>query len=242
MDSTTAARLVELNSRFYEQFGASFSATRGRLQPGVLKVFGSLRGDESVLDLGCGNGEAARELGRRGHHGRYLGLDFSLPLLQEAQSRPAGLPAAFLRVDLTQLGHIGGQLPVSGDWSLIVCFAALHHIPGEALRMDVLRAVRSWMAPEGRFVLSNWQFLNSSRLRERIQPWEAAGFSTSQVDPGDHLLDWRRDGAGLRYAHHFSEMELQELAARAGFEVMDSFLSDGEGGRLGLYQTWKLRQ
>ena len=44
-----------------------------------------LKGDESILDLGCGNGEFARELAKRGHRGLYLGVDFSLPLLREAE-------------------------------------------------------------------------------------------------------------------------------------------------------------
>jgi hypothetical protein len=95
------------------------------------------------------------------------------------------------------------------------------------------------MSPGGQLTLSNWQFLNSSRLAARIQPWDAVGLSASDVDPGDYLLDWKRDGAGLRYVHHFNPAELSELAARAGFLVMDSFLSDGEGGNLGLYQTWR---
>ncbi len=241
MDSTTAGHLLELNSRFYEDFGDSFSETRGRLQPGVLRILSSLGGEEAVLDLGCGNGELARELRRLGHQGRYLGLDFSLPLLQEAQKRAAGSLTTFLHMELTQLALIGGRLPVAGEWSLVVCFAVLHHIPGERQRLDLLKTVRRWLSPEGRFVLSNWQFLNSPRLAARIQPWEAAGLSASQVDPGDFLLDWKRDGKGLRYIHHFSAGELGGLAAQAGFEVIDSFLSDGAGGNLGLYQTWKPR-
>jgi hypothetical protein len=39
--------------------------------------------------------------------------------------------------------------------------------------------------------------------------------------------------------HQFSEQELAELAESTGFRVVESFYSDGEGGRLGLYQVWK---
>jgi hypothetical protein len=145
-----------------------------------------------------------------------------------------------LRVDLTRLSSIG-RLPVSGTWSFVACFAVLHHIPGEKLRLDFLRTVRGWMEPGARLALSNWQFLNSPRLRARIQPWTIAGLTESQLDPGDSLLDWKRDGAGLRYAHAFSGEELIALAGETGFVVTDSFLSDGEGGNLGLYQTWQAR-
>src|SRR5258708_39825306 len=109
MDSTTAVRLIELNKDFYTQFGDSFSATRHRIQPGVRRVLESLNGDESILDLGCGNGELARELARRGHCGSYLGVDFSLPLLRETESQPDGFSAKFLQVDLTLLSACSNQ-------------------------------------------------------------------------------------------------------------------------------------
>jgi hypothetical protein len=82
--------------------------------------------------------------------------------------------------------------------------------------------------------------LNSEKLKARIQPWEAAAVSGSEVDAGDYLLDWRSGGKGLRYVHHFDEGELQELAEAAGFQIEKSFYSDGDGGNLGLYQVWKL--
>jgi SAM-dependent methyltransferase len=241
MNPATAAHLIDLNHNFYENFGDSFSATRGRLQPGVLRILKNLNGDESILDLGCGNGQLARELARRGHSGPYLGVDFSLPLLREARVQALGLPATFLMADLTQFSLLGGRLPIRQHWALVTAFAVLHHIPGEELRLDILRTVLHLLEPEGRLVLSNWQFLNSEKLRGRIQPWEAAGLSSSDVDAGDYLLDWKRDGACLRYAHHFSAEELSHLAALAGFRVIDSFLSDGEGSKLGLYQIWKKR-
>src|SRR6185503_8893271 len=103
MDLDTAARLIELNRNFYDRFGRPFSATRQRIQPGVRRVLGLLKGDESILDLGCGNGEFARELAKRGHRGPYLGVDFSLPLLQEADSAFDGFSTKFLQLDLTQL-------------------------------------------------------------------------------------------------------------------------------------------
>ena len=58
------------------------------------------------------------------------------------------------------------------------------------------------------------------------------------MDEGDYLLDWKRGGEGLRYVHQFSEEELGGLAEDAGFRVVESFYSDGESGRLGLYQVW----
>ena len=237
MKPSIVQRLIELNRTFYTDFGDSFSATRGRIQPGVRRIIDSLDGDERILDLGCGNGELARTLARNGHHGAYLGLDFSLPLLSDAESVPEGFSAEFREVDLTKLSAISDQ--ITGHWSLVTSFATLHHIPSQELRLEILKTIHGLLAPDGRFIHSNWQFLNSPRLRQRVQAWSAAGLSESDVDENDYLLDWRSGGTGLRYVHHFSEGELTALAESSRFRIVDTFYSDGKEGNLALYQVWK---
>ena len=251
MNAAIAAQLIALNRQFYADFGQPFSATRGRIQPGVRKILSLLTGTERILDLGCGNGQLARTLryGERqsnrqdgalaewGHRGEYLGLDFSLPLLNEAKSQPRGFTVNFQLADLTAPDWDSDLRLLTFD--PIFAFAVLHHIPGHDLRCNILRKVRSLLAPGGKFIHSEWQFLNSEKLKARIQPWERVNLSAADVDPGDALLDWRSGGIGLRYAHHFSEQELADLAAETGFRVVESFLSDGAGSRLGLYQVWE---
>jgi SAM-dependent methyltransferase len=262
MDSATARRLVELNREFYTRFGGSFSATRQRIQPGVRRVLNRLKGDERILDLGCGNGELARELARRGQRGSYLGVDFSLPLLQEAESpflehsQPGNAAAAtwqdfsatFYAVDLTKLSLEGPSfIPSPLSFDIVFSFATLHHIPSREFRINLLKSIYQLVQPAGHFIHSNWQFLNSDKLKARIQPWESAAVpgsapgvvEVSGVDAGDYLLDWRSGGKGLRYVHHFDETELHELAEASGFTVIDTFYSDGATGNLGLYQIWK---
>jgi SAM-dependent methyltransferase len=242
MKSDIAQRLLALNRAFYSDFGEAFSATRGRIQPGVRRVLGTLKGDENIIDLGCGNGELARTLAREGHRGAYLGLDFSLSLLKKADSVPDGFPAEFREVDLVQLPVISDQLSVAGGWSVITAFAVLHHIPSQSLRLDILKAIHELLAENGRFIHSHWQFLNSPRLRERIRAWSEAGLTEADPDPGDYLLDWRSGGTGLRYVHHFSEGELARLAASGGFDIFETFYSDGKEGNLSVYQEWRKMQ
>jgi len=229
-------RLLTLNREFYNKFGDQFSATRQRLQPGVKKILDSIQGDVSVLDLGCGNGSFLRELRRRGHKEPLLGVDFSLPLLRNAESTSE---AEFREMDLTKLSLFYDQLlAVHGPWSIVTMFATLHHIPSTEMRLDILRTVCKLLKPDGKFILSNWQFLNSEKLKLRIQPWDKVGINEVDLDEGDYLLDWRSGGEGLRYAHHFTADELLGLAEQAEMRVIDSFLSDGDGGNLGLYQVW----
>ena len=234
VNQVTAERLLALNRRFYTEHARDFSATRARIQPGVQRLLGTLAGHESILDLGCGNGGLARELAERGHRGPYLGLDFSLPLLQQA--RPAGFAAEFVQADLASADWAAG-LPSAG-FDIIFALAMLHHIPDSARRLTLLKQIHDLLKPAGRFIHSNWQFLNSPKLTGRIQPWERAGLPASELDAGDYLLDWKGGAAGLRYVHHFAEPELSALAAAAGFRQNASFHSDGHGGRLSLYQIW----
>jgi 2-polyprenyl-3-methyl-5-hydroxy-6-metoxy-1,4-benzoquinol methylase len=123
-------------------------------------------------------------------------------------------------------------------FDVISAFAVLHHIPGETLREAIISKLAARLAAGGVFIHSEWQFMNSQRLRERIQPWEVINLVEAQVDSGDYLLDWRSGGNGLRYVHQFTSSELERLAEKTGFSIQSEFSSDGENGQLGLYQVW----
>ncbi len=233
MQPDVADRLRRINREFYQSFAAPFAATRRRLQPGAAAMLERLPRQASVVDLGCGSGEVARALHRRGHRGDYLGLDECAPLLEQA--RTAGLPQAkFASADLADPAWTASVRPPC-DWAL--AFAVLHHLPGPA-RRGFLAGVRSVLAPQGFFAFSVWQFLHSERLTRRIVPWASVGLDPSQVDAGDYLIDWRHGGRGLRYLHAFESGELEALARQTGFRWIERFESDGQGGRLGLYAVW----
>jgi 2-polyprenyl-3-methyl-5-hydroxy-6-metoxy-1,4-benzoquinol methylase len=240
MKTEIAARLITLNKQFYQTFGREFASTRQRLQPGVIRVLEMLNGDETILDLGCGNGEMVRELMRGGHRGPYTGIDFSLTLLEVARHGWEDAPATFLRADLTAPDWDKKIKPsLSQPFDLVTAFATLHHIPNAETRLSILKKTHALLRPGGKFIHSEWQFLNSDKLSKRILPWAEIGLTEAELDPNDFLLDWRGGGRGLRYVHHFDEAELEALAKASGFRVREGFLSDGDNGRLGLYQVWE---
>jgi len=249
MDETTVARLLDLNHQFYQTFALQFAQTRRRLQPGVQRLLPSLPLNGRILDVGCGNGELVKALIQRGFRGRYVGLDFSEGLLAQAHldlglqsgeapslPSPADVPWILQRADLSSPDW-PQNLPFAA-YDVVLLFAVLHHLPGEALRLRVLRDLRSLLDEKGVLQISVWQFANSPRWLERIQPWETVDLTATQLDPGDYLLDWRHGGSGYRYVHLFSEAELSVLADEADFAIRETFYSDGKGGRLGLYQAW----
>ncbi len=253
MQRAVIERLLSINRRFYQSFAEPFRVTRGRLQPGVVRVLESVRLDANVLDIGCAHGALAEELRERGFSGRYVGLDASRPLL-ESISEPLQPPRyQFGLADLsddewpetaqTLLAEGPGSGPSDAgtssqfDWAF--AFAVLHHLPTTELRTSTAIATRALLSAECCVAVSVWDFLASPRLRDRIVPWETVDLGKDEVDEGDYLVDWREGGTGVRYVHHFTEDELHKLADEAGYRVAQEYRSDGENGRLGLYQIWE---
>jgi tRNA (uracil-5-)-methyltransferase TRM9 len=249
MHSAVTEKLIEINRTFYKDYAGAFAATRRRIQPGIRRILAELAGQGGCyLDLGCGSGAVAEAWATSGMHGLYLGLDFSEELLAEARRSVGdldhpGLEIQFAQADLTRpdwVSEVPAEKPLDG----ILAFAVIHHIPGAVNRQRLAEQVRSLARQNSLFILSVWQFQNSPKWATRCLPWESAGIDPSELEEGDTLLDWRHvlpgqaQQPGLRYVHQFSSPELRGLASRAGFRVLNEFESDGQGGRLGLYQTW----
>jgi len=256
MNPATVSSLLALNRRFYQDFGASFAATRRRLQPGVRRILQHIPGAGCWFDLGCGGGRLACQWIGEGRQGLYLGLDFSPVLLAEAQAAVSALPPTpglevrFELADLSQPGWataLEGHLPAGARWDGALAFAVLHHLPGWELRQRVMQQVHDLLPVGGRFIHSEWQFQHSPRLLGRRLPWSRLGLEETDLEEGDTLLDWRHalpgqpQKVGLRYVHLFSREELARLANESGFTILEEFESDGKEGRLALYQVW-LRQ
>jgi tRNA (uracil-5-)-methyltransferase TRM9 len=247
-------RLLNINRGFYQSFAEPFRASRGRLQPGVVRTLEQISLSANVLDLGCAHGVLAEKLRERGFSGRYVGLDSSRPLLESIPQQLQPPRYRFALADLSDAGWsetarsrlsegaASDQADVGSsanfDWAF--AFAVLHHVPTAALRGSIAGAMRALLGAEGRIAVSVWDFLASPRLRNRIVPWETVDLGEDEVDEGDYLVDWREGGSGLRYVHHFTGDELRGLAQEADYRVSQEYRSDGENGQLGLYQIWEV--
>lgn len=242
-------KLRTINKEFYQRFGEAFAETRRRIQPGVARVLERYIHDGDWLDIGCGSGALSQAWIKHGLKGSYTGIDFSQPLLREAERSLAehvSEPEArfsFKRIDLMEENWWGDFPP--GSFDGVLAFAVLHHVPGAGVREGLLQQIAELIQPGGCFIHSEWQFQHSPKLVARIQPWSLVGLSQEDVEEGDTLLDWRHqvsgreDEPGLRYVHLFSRTELSQLAETCGFGIVDEFESDGAGEKLGLYQVWR---
>jgi len=226
--------LSNLNRTFYDGLAEAFAASRGATEPGLERVFAHIQPGARVLDLGCGQGRVAAMLPPGCV---YVGMDFSAEMLAIAERavKKDNLdtsPPYFVLGDLLDPSW-PALAPERFDW--VVLRAVLHHIPGAENRQAIIKRAAGYLAPQGRLVLANWQFLKIERLRRRLLSWDVAGLQADDVEPGDYLLNWQREGYGMRYVHWIGEDETATLAVGADLAIETLFLADGHHNNLTLY-------
>ncbi|MEO5823037.1 MAG: methyltransferase domain-containing protein [Vicinamibacteraceae bacterium] len=150
-----------------------------------------LRGDETVLDVGCGTGRLTSLLLDRLPRGRAIGIDYSRNMLATAQRElPAGVQAraAFVHADAS-------ALPVAARADAIFSTATFHWVLDHPrLFHSLFRA----LTPGGRLVAQCGGGANLHRHHERAQalmasaryapffqrwtdPWEFADAATTRA-------------------------------------------------------------
>ena len=121
-----------------------------------------LRGDETVLDAGCGSGRVTERLLERLPHGHVVALDGSPAMIREAQARlaPAGDRVTFVVADL------GAPLPLEpASVDAILSTATFHWVPDHAALFRHLARV---LRPGGPLVAQCGGVGNIARLRQAI--------------------------------------------------------------------------
>lgn len=136
----------------------------------------ALRGDETVLDLGCGRGLLLNAAARRLDTGKAIGID-----LWQAQDQSGNHPETTLsnaraegvgeRVEV-QSGDMR-ELPFpDGTMDVVVSSLAIHNVPTRAGREKAVREIDRVLKPGGRAALLDFQC-----TEEYAQTLRAAGWS-----------------------------------------------------------------
>ena len=235
MDTKTARRLNDLNTRFYSRVHDSFSATRQAPWPGWKRVrnatleAGAIDNEHRfhVLDLACGNLRFERYLASCNMCFEAWCAD-NCPELAPTD-KPAY--ARLQNLDVVEALLCEEDLARTIDapsCDLCVCFGFMHHLAMPEHRKLVLHALLSKARPGGVVAVSFWRFAKSPRIMAKAKRLE---------DPGDYLLGWQDEAEARRYCHSFSEGEIDELAAsteKTAREI-DRFSADGRSGDLNRY-------
>jgi trans-aconitate 2-methyltransferase len=174
-----------------------------------------LRGDETVLDAGCGSGRVTERLVERLPEGHVVALDGSPAMIRQARAR---LARAANRVTFV-VADLGAPLPLEpASVDAILSTATFHWVPDHATMFHHLARV---LRPGGLLVAQCGGVGNIPQLRRAIAdagetwegPWtfatpedtivrlEAAGFTDTEawiheeptpIEPGEPLREYLR--------------------------------------------------
>jgi trans-aconitate 2-methyltransferase len=105
----------------------------------------NLQGEESILDVGCGDGKITAELAQRVPQGYVLGIDGSQNMIDYAQAQYSTMPnLQFARMDARQIA-------VDRPFDLIFSNAALHWVDDQPAS---LKGAYQTLKPGSRLVFS----------------------------------------------------------------------------------------
>lgn len=149
-----------------------------------------LRGDEMVLDLGCGAGRDAERLLDVLPEGRVVAVDGSLQMLKELRAR---LPHAGDRLEVV---HADLREPLVLDRTVdaVLSVATLHWLPDHGA---VFAHVADVLRPGGRFVAEAGGAGNLVRFREALRAVGGDDGATFWTFPGVAETRARLEAAGF---------------------------------------------
>lgn len=172
--------------------------------PGIAE---RLQAGGSIIDVGCGNGQAAIQMARAYPLAEVRGIDVFPAAIESARQNAidAGLEG---RVQFDVHDAADG-LP--GTYDLVTCFDVVHDLPQP---VETMRAIRNALKPGGSlFVL---EFNLSSDLQENIEHplgMGAFGYAASV----NYCMTTALAAGGVGTGTCLGENRFRDLAAEAGF-------------------------
>jgi ubiquinone/menaquinone biosynthesis C-methylase UbiE len=179
------------------------------------------RGDERVLDVGCGPGELLREMARHQavapHQGGWdvlAGLDFSPGMIAQAQIQAAGLPVHFLVGDAQTLPFPDAMFDV------VMARHMLYHVP--AIDRAVAEAARV-LRRGGQFLVTT----NSAHtMPEYLHMRRRASLRFPAMLQSDALTDrFSLENGAAFLEPYFGRVETHTLRGILRFPAAEPFLA-----------------
>ena len=216
------AKLYKKNSQAQEETGAA-----------IIDAY-PFRGDEIVLDIGCGDGRTTAKIAQRVPAGKVVGVDPSPNMLQEAKNTFPNLG------NLSFVRSSAQELAFDTLFDLVVSFMALHYVIDHPL---VLKKIYNSLKPGGTFIVvmsagnqpdivkvfeqEKWQRLIAkknmvwgAKTEAEYRPMlEQAGFSdvTTKTVPGSRVYKSKEDLYNwvIAWAPHATGLGQEESCAFA---------------------------
>jgi trans-aconitate 2-methyltransferase len=193
--------MTEWNASEYHRL----SALQDTMAADVLSVL-TLKGNERILDIGCGNGKTTAAIAERVPQGSVLGVDASSDMIAFAKEHWTSAHP-HLHFAVADARH----LPFQREFDLVVSFNALHWISDQALP---LQGIHQALKPEGkaqlRLVAKGERTCIEDVIDDTRKSPRWAGYFNGFRDP---------------FLHHTPE-QYAALAEQQGFRVVSIRTSD----------------
>jgi ubiquinone/menaquinone biosynthesis C-methylase UbiE len=168
-----------------------------------------LRGDETVLEIGCGNGRYLAALQARGHRGVVVGGDLSEGMLRTA--RPA-FGGPLLVADAQ-------ALPIStASADVVLAMHMLYHVPDRARGLAEIRRV---LRPGGTALVLTNSEVHFRELDELLTACARSAVEASHVRSRASLTRFKSEGAVAELAPVFDDVVEHGFAAELVVDAVE---------------------
>jgi trans-aconitate 2-methyltransferase len=177
----------------------------------------ALRGDERILDVGCGNGRVTSEIAGRAAEGAVVGVDASEEMIAFANGH-------YHRANLSFRVADARRLPFDTEFDLVVSFNALHWIPEQDQALTAIaRALRPGGTAQLRLVPQGPRPSLEDTLEETRQNARWAPYFSGFRDPYLRLRPEQyvriAERSGLKVERLGSTDWSWDFGSRAGFRA-----------------------
>ncbi len=126
-------------------------------------------------------------------------------------------------------------------YDLVVAFGLIHHIASYQNRLKLLQFAKSCLdttqTTENKplLVWTSWRFLDQPRLLKRIVGLDSGigqqiindnNLDTTELESGDHFLNWVKHEYAVRFSHYIDDQEAQNLNLDSNLKLVDAYLDD----------------
>lgn len=162
---------------------------------------------QSILELGCGWGSLSLWMARQFPHSQVMAVSNSRTQREYIEAEAAACGLKNLRVATADMNEFNPE----AQFDRVVSVEMFEHIMNWR---ELLKRVRSWLAPEGRFFLHVFTHRAGAYLFDRTDrdDWVAQHFFTGGVMPSHHLIRQYRDLFEVEKEWRWSGMHYQRTA------------------------------
>lgn len=185
--------------------GKYFSKTERSLWPEMKKYLKQVKKNDSVLDVGCGEGRLLQGI----KTSSYTGIDFSPTLLEIAKKRYPKRKFLFRDVT-TQKGWKGLK-----EFDKVFCVAVIHHLTTKKEQLFVMKQIKKHLKKDGIAYISIWNL------------WQRKFWGEHLKSAAKKTKNWRaveipfRQGKEKRLYVALGKRRLKKLAKEAGLTIRE---------------------